>query len=425
MRVSVDEIKFDSDLYPRFEANNSVVNQYRQSIDQLPPILVTKDIVIIDGYHRLLAHKLEGLKDIEVEIFDSEDEQEILIEAIKRNNSHGRQLSTKEKRKNAHRLFKLGVTDLEEIASILSVTTRSARDYTKDLRKKAGEERDAEILELYLQCCSSREIEAKLGVSDSTVLRVLQNGKFSEMKQPDNLQFYNVWSVGRLSPDQMKYPGQTPKEIIENLVYYYTDPPQVNPRLKLSKVIDPMAGSGIVREVCKNLLRRYMLYDIKPLREDIPIHKNDILEGFPDKAKDADLVYLDPPHYNLMSEYPENAFNESYESFLQVMKTSLENILHILNEEGKVAIILKPMNVEMLSGEWLDLTIDCVNIARSLGYKLVKRLSAPLSTQQFGPNDITRAKELKVTLNTLRDILILKKARAARGRVGVGEGDEI
>lgn len=419
MRVSVDEIKFDPDLYPRFEADNSTVNQYRQAIDALPPILVTKKKEsedgtlkhdLIDGYHRLLAHKLEERTEIEIEIFESDDPQEILIEAINRNNSHGRQLSTKEKRKNAQRLFKIGVTNLDEIASILSVTTRSAGNYTKDLRKKAGEARDAEILELYLQCYSYREIEEKLELGHGTPANVLEkNGRFSEILQPDNLQFYNIWSVGKLSPDQMKYPGQTPQEIIENLVYYYTDPPQINPHLKLSKVIDPMAGSGIVRDVCKNLLRRYILFDIKPLREDIPIHKNDILEGFPDEAKDADLVYFDPPYYSLRSEYPKNAFNESYESFLQAMETSLENILSILNEEGKVALILKPMNVEMLSGDWLDLTIDCVSIARNLGYKLVKRLSAPLTTQQFGPNDVTRAKELKVTLNTLRDIVIFKK----------------
>ena len=417
MKIPIEKIYFNKEIYPRFEANNSTVNQYRQAIESLPPILVTKEKQLedgtfknelIDGYHRILAHKLEGRTEIEVEIFESDDPQEILIEAINRNNSHGRQLSTKEKRKNAHRLFKIGVTNLDEIASILSVTTRSARDYTKDLRKKAGEERDAEILELYLQCYSYREIAEKLDINHQTVGNILsKNGTFSEIRQPDDLQLYNVWSVGRLSEDQLKYPGQTPQEIVENLIYYYTDPPQVNPRLKLSKVVDPMAGSGIVREVCRGLLRRYMLFDIEPLREDIPIERNDILKGFPEKAKDTDLVYFDPPYFNLMSEYPKNAFNKSYESFLQAMETSLENILPILNEEGKVALILKPMNVEMMSGDWLDLTIDCFSIARSLGYKLVKRLSAPLSTQQFGPNDVTRAKELKVTLNTLRDIVIL------------------
>ena len=419
MLVSVDEIRFDPELYPRFEANNATVNQYRQSINSLPPILVTKKKELedgifkhdlIDGYHRLLAHKLEERTEIEIDIFDSEDPQEILIEAIYRNNSHGRQLSTKEKRKNAQRLFNLGVVDLEKIASILSVTTRSASNYTKDLRKKAGEERDAEILDLYLQHYSQEEISEKLEVSQNTISlslkKNIENGSFSEI---DNLQLYNVWNVGRLSPDQMKYPGQTPKEIIENIIYYYTEPPQTEPRLKLSTIIDPMAGSGIVRDVCKNLLRRYILYDLNPLREDIPIHKNDILKGFPDKAKDADLVYFDPPYFNLMSEYPKNAFTESYDSFLKAMETSLENIQPILNESGKVALILKPMNEEMLGGDWLDLTFDSINIAKELGYTLLKRICAPLSTQQFGPNDVTRAKELGVTLNTLRDIAILGK----------------
>lgn len=420
MKIPLEKIRFNRETYPRFEADNSTVNQYRQAIDSLPPILVTKEKELedgtlkhelIDGYHRLLAHKLEGRSEIEAEIFESDDPQGVLIEAIKRNNAHGRQLSIKEKRKNAQRLFKLGVTNLEEIASILSVTARSARGYTKDLRKKANEERDAEILELYLQCYSYEEIQNKLNVGASTINNALHNGKLSKLEcpQPDNIQLYNVWNVGQLSSDQLKYPGQTPQEIVENIVYYYTDPPKLNPRLELSKVIDPMAGSGVVRDVCRRLLRRYILFDIEPIREDIPLEKNDLLEGFPDKAKDTDLVYFDPPYYNLMSEYPKNAFNESYESFLQSMEKSLENIKSILKPEGKVALILKPMNVEMISGDWLDLTNDCISIARNLGYNLVKRISAPLSTQQFGPNDVNRAKELKIMLNTLRDIIIIQK----------------
>jgi len=58
------------------------------------------------------------------------------------------------------------------------------------LREKAGEARDAEILELYLQCYSYREIAEKLGISLDTVGRALsEKGKVSEIVQPDNLQF--------------------------------------------------------------------------------------------------------------------------------------------------------------------------------------------------------------------------------------------
>jgi len=405
--VPIEQVKFNKDLYPRFEADNATINQYRQSIDKLPPILVTEDLTIIDGYHRFLAHKLEGHEKIEVEVFGGDNPKEILLEAIKRNNSFGRQLSTKEKRLNAVKLWKFGFNDVNEIASILSVDVRSARDYTEELRREDKEKRDEEILELYLECYSFEEIAKKLEVSMGTVHNAFKNGKLSKNEQPDDLQFYNVWNVAKLDSEQLKYPGQTPLEIVENIIYYFSDPPQKEP-LKLSKVVDPMAGSGIVRHACRKLLRRYMLFDIRPLREDIPIEKNDILDGFPEKAKKTDLVYFDPPYYNLMSEYGISEFNKDYPSFLKSMEISLKNIIEILNPHGKVTLILKPMNEKMLEGEWLDLTFDCISIAKKEGYKLIKRISAPLSTQQFQAENVKCAKEKRAMLNTHRDVVILE-----------------
>jgi len=301
---------------------------------------------------------------------------------------------------------------IEEIPHILAVGKSKVYDWTRNLRDKEREERDIEILELYLQCFSQKEIADKLEIAQRTVSNTLSNfstnGDFAN-KIPDDLQLYNIWNIGRLNLDQLKYPGQTPKEIIENLVYYYTDPPKINPHIQISKVVDPMAGSGIVGEVCRGLMRRYMLFDLEPLREDIPIKKNDVLQGFPEEANNADFVYFDPPYYNLMEEYPDNAFTENYESFLGAMKVSLENIGTIIKDTGKVALILKPMNVDMLGGDWLDMTFDCVAIAKEIGYTLTKRISAPLSTQQFKAHDVTRAKEKGVMLNTLRDIVIFQK----------------
>jgi len=416
LKVPIDEIKFDRDLYPRFQADNETVNQYRLAIDSLPPLLVTKDLVLVDGYHRLLAYRLEGVKEVEVEILETDDPKEILLEAVRRNSTHGRQLSIAEKRENAKKLWSLGLRDVDKLASILSVSTRTIQRWTRELREREDEELNRQILDLYLQCNSFREIAKELNMSHMAVRNRLIKHMYnlrqlSENIQPESLQLYNVWNVKGLSPSQLQYPGQTPLEIVENIIYYYTDPPRIEPELKFDKVVDPMAGSGVVAEACRKLLRRYLLLDLKPMREDIPIIQNDILEGFPPKAYNADLVYFDPPYYNLMDDYPRNMFNESYESFLKAMEISLRNIMEILSEDGKVALILKPMNEKMLGGEWLDLTIDCVEIARSLGYKLVKRICAPLPTQQFRAVDVQRAKERRIMLNTLRDIVILKGDR--------------
>jgi len=409
MKVKIEDIKFVKELYPRFELDNYTVNQYRQSIDSLPPILISKNYVLVDGYHRLVAHRIEGLAEIEVEFFDSEDEAEIFLEAIRRNSIHGKQLSIEEKKRLAPILFKKGIS-IEKIINILAVKKSIVYEWTEKERANERETRDAEILELYLQCWTQKQIAEKLGIDHRTVGITL--GKISidgKIPTPDNLQFYNVWSVGKLNLDQMKYPGQTPQEIVENIVYYYSDPPRTEPELKISKICDPMAGSGITREVCRKLLRRYILFDINPIREDIPIKKNDILQGFPDNIKDIDLVYFDPPYFNLLSEYPDNKFTKTYETFIEAMEISLKNILKILKQNGKVALILKPMNEKMLEGEWLDLTFDCITIAKRLGYKLEKRICAPLTAQQFNAPDMVRAKEHRIMLNTLRDIVILQK----------------
>jgi len=407
--IKIDEVKFIKEFYPRFELDNYVVNQYRQSIETLPPIVLSKDMILIDGYHRLIAHKLEEISEIEAEILDIDDEKEIFLEAIARNSSHGKQLQIEEKAKLAPKLYSMNVS-LEEISRILAISKTKVYDWTQTLREKETEQRNAEILDLYLQCWTQEQIAEKLEVSHQTIGRTVQdsmNGKMDIV--PDNLQLYNTWSIGKLSQTQLKYPGQTPQDIIENIIYYYTEPPQTEPQIKLSKVIDPMAGSGIIRDVCKKLFRRYMLFDIKPVREDIPITQNDILEGLPDTAKNTDLAYFDPPYFNLMTEYPDNHFTETYDTFLNAMEKSFKNLRLILNKNGRIALILKPMNEKMLSGEWLDMTFDCVSIAKNLEYKIEKRIVAPLSTQQFNGNDVTRAKERKIMLNTLRDIVILRK----------------
>lgn len=147
MKIKINEIQFIKELYPRFELDNYTVNQYRQSIDQLPPILISKNNILIDGYHRIQAHKLEELDEIDSDVFDSDDETEILLEAIRRNSSHGKQLSISEKKGLAKRLFTLFKADIakpsdrkKKIEQILSVNVRTIVNWTKDLDKEEKED---------------------------------------------------------------------------------------------------------------------------------------------------------------------------------------------------------------------------------------------------------------------------------------------
>ena len=150
MKVKINNIIFDEKVYPRFDLDNEVVNRYKQALDNLPPIILSADMRLIDGKHRLRAHQLENREDIEAEILNITDDTAILKEAIKRNATHGQQLSREEKKSLARRLWES--TIVEDIAKLLSVSTGLVSNWTTDLEDHRKDEEKQKIIELYLKC---------------------------------------------------------------------------------------------------------------------------------------------------------------------------------------------------------------------------------------------------------------------------------
>lgn len=79
MKVKIDEVKFIKELYPRFDHDDATVNLYRTNLDNLPPILINQDYILIDGNHRLIAHRIEQKETVEAEIINTSSELEILL----------------------------------------------------------------------------------------------------------------------------------------------------------------------------------------------------------------------------------------------------------------------------------------------------------------------------------------------------------
>ena len=105
------------------------------------------------------------------------------------------------------------------------------------------------IIELYLQCIDPIDISNNVGISTRQIERIIKERQeriYAEMSPPDSYRPYNLWSFNPPNPDYgLDYPGRIPGQIIENLLYYYTEP--------FDKVIDPMAGGGT--EVRGNYIR--------------------------------------------------------------------------------------------------------------------------------------------------------------------------
>lgn len=81
------------------------------------------------------------------------------------------------------------------------------------------------------------------------------------------------------------YPGATPSWIIWNLLQRYTREDDL--------VVDPMCGSGTTIDVARELGRRALGYDLKPLRPDI--FRADARK-LPLEDGKADFVFMDPPY---------------------------------------------------------------------------------------------------------------------------------
>ena len=230
IEIDVDDITIDFGLYPRRGGiNNEIVEQYRNSIDKLPPIVVQEvDKILIDGFHRLQAHILEGKKTIKAEALDIPKDK-ILIESIKRNNTHGYQLSKDDKQRLARELWKQmdgkPVDKKRELTELFSVSAKTISNWTNDLAKEEEKVENEKILELYLRCYTTREIGEELCISNKTVDNRIEamckNGNFSKIthEPPQSLRIYDVWQFSNCDDRYgSNYPGRIPGQIIESFI---------------------------------------------------------------------------------------------------------------------------------------------------------------------------------------------------------------
>lgn len=81
------------------------------------------------------------------------------------------------------------------------------------------------------------------------------------------------------------YIGATPSYVIWNLLQRYTRENDV--------VLDPMCGSGTTLDVCKDLGRNGVGFDLAPFREDI---LQADARKIPLKNESVDFVFIDPPY---------------------------------------------------------------------------------------------------------------------------------
>ena len=224
--------------------------------------------------------------------------------------------------------------------------------------------------------------------------------KDKNSNSPSWLRLYNIWSFGKPDPRWgHKHPGQIPGQIMANLLYYYTNENDL--------IVDPFGGGGSTVDVCRDFNRKCWIGDIEPKREGIETW--DITNGFPDKLKDVQLVFLDPPYAMVnkgkYTEGSKDLSNMDLESFYSEMEKIFKNTQKILKRGGYIALIIGG-TLGISGGE--DFAIKCYNLLYEY-YQPIRRVIVPYTTQNYRADQVKESKDKKYMLNLFRDLMIFKR----------------
>ncbi len=418
--ISVSEVVFREDLYPRIEHDPRLVQKYSEDLEVLPPIEVNQHYELIDGWHRWTAYRKIGAETIPVIITQTKSDVEFLSLAIERNAKHGQQLTNTDKRRMAIRLFNsgAGVTDKTYLAKILSVSRKTIDRYLKETEDRIKVDRDAKIFSMYLSGHTQQEIADAVGVTQKTVDNRLESLvnldgcpkllKIAALFEDDfKAPIYNVWRFAK-SSNNVAHFGESEQTIVENLLYLYTAP--------FDLVVDPFAGGGSTIDICKKRLRRVWASDRKPIPErENEIRKHDIVtDGIPplnNRWSDVSLTYLDPPYWKQAegqySNDAEDLANQSIEDFTR-------NLSNLVIEVGKrqskgvIALLIQPTQWRSPDRKFTDHVFDVIRAVQDSGVnlELVNRVSCPYNSEQYNPQMVNVAKDEKLLLVLTRELII-------------------
>jgi len=407
--IKTTDVKVIDDLYPRSKLDTKKIQEYSDNTEVLPAIELNQDNILIDGAHRLSAFKQANIEEIPYIITETNSESELFLLALQRNAIHGLQLSQMDKKRHAIKLC--GSADDGVIIKSLSISPRTYRDWTKGKKEQLDNERDANVIDLWLQCYTYSSIETMLGVPETTAKRIIekvQNGKTAKMDFLKGFvpQLYNIWSFAKNNNDNDHF-GNMPRDIVENLLYYYTEPFDV--------VFDPFGGGGTTLDVCRDWYRRYFVSDIMPteIAQQKGVKQHDITTGQPEGLPKPKFVFLDPPYWKQAEKrYTEldNDFgNMTLPDFYTCFEVLFKQVYGKLVENGYMAFIIQNTQWKNEDKRTEPHSHKLWNIAESMGFHFENIIHVPYSTEQYNAQQVNYSKEHKLLLELNREIVVFKK----------------
>lgn len=222
-------------------------------------------------------------------------------------------------------------------------------------------------------------------------------------KPPDSREDFDVWDFSKCGEGgTASFFGRTPPQIVENLLWLYTEPGQI--------VFDPFAGGGTTIDVAKRMGRRVWASDLNPSTPILPIHAHDITSGWPkDAPPRVDFILLEPPYWKQAagrySRDAEDLGNLSEADFNAAWLAIARTCFPRLTEGGTLAFSISPsVDGERVVDHAFQMYVACLET----GFKMHRRIIAPYQTQQATGQQVNWAREKRQLLKRYRDIVVFK-----------------
>lgn len=144
--------------------------------------------------------------------------------------------------------------------------------------------------------------------------------------QTTTLWEYPSQHYGEAMQGDKDYKGASPSWVIWNLLERYTRENDL--------ILDPMCGSGTTLDVCKDMNRRGVGFDIHPFRQDI--QKADA-RSIPLKDSSVDFIFIDPP-YSTHIEYSDSPqcigkLDSNTMAYYQAMEKVFRELVRVLKNK--------------------------------------------------------------------------------------------
>ena len=482
MKVNVSDLTWDQFIYPRGGKSQQTINAYAEALAigaQFPPINIqrvfnyadgnetTEATIILDGIHRWSAFKEKGIKEIAaVEWKDKPLDYEknkvaLLLESAEYNISHGDRLSPGDKKRIAR---DIASTDPEckytedALAQKLGVSQQTVNAWISDIRARQRTNRNSIIIKLSRLGWTQEKISETVGINQQRISQITNNTSFGNignlLTQGHNMEYiaahYQMdlaitWAIrlqGKTDQEKFKelgwglrtwdqwnfnecderfgddWPGRIPAQLVGHTLFYFTKPGDVT--------LDPMAGGGVVSDVCMLFERKCQSFDIatRDNRPEIQYHHWESRDGGWPIAKKPDLIFFDPPYYTKKKKEYEQKANKDIPSISSYTKKDykqfFKDFFTLAHKNAKPTTTLA-----FLNADWRDfestpaaeekpdkaITIfDYHSLLSETGWKITHRIECPLSSERLSGNQVQRMQDKRILGTVGRTLLIARRS---------------